>query len=182
MTQRTSRSLQLTLAILKPDLTARPYTVEHVRSAILQNGFIAVRSQQVQLSREKVEQFYQEHCGKFFYNRLVTFMSSGLSHIHVLGREDEAIQKWRQMMGPTKVLKTRFQNPETIRGSFGLTDTRNSTHGSDSETNAHSEVQFFFPEFNVDEFYQSGEDSKFLNSKKSGTLRLDRVKFEHFLC
>lgn len=33
-------------------------------------------------------------------------------------------------MGPTKVYKTKYEAPDTIRGTFGLTDTRNCTHGS----------------------------------------------------
>ena len=36
-------------------------------------------------------------------------------------------QDWRALMGPTKVFKTRYSDPETIRGQFGLTDTRNSS-------------------------------------------------------
>jgi len=30
----------------------------------------------------------------------------------------------------------RYSSPESIRGRFGLTDTRNSSHGSDSTENA----------------------------------------------
>lgn len=33
-------------------------------------------------------------------------------------------------MGPTKVFRARHTSPDTIRGQFGLTDTRNTTHGS----------------------------------------------------
>jgi nucleoside-diphosphate kinase len=33
-------------------------------------------------------------------------------------------------MGPTKVYHAQFTAPESIRGRFGLTDTRNATHGS----------------------------------------------------
>lgn len=33
-------------------------------------------------------------------------------------------------MGPTRVFRARHVAPDTIRGSFGLTDTRNTTHGS----------------------------------------------------
>lgn len=33
-------------------------------------------------------------------------------------------------MGPTKVFKTIFTDPESIRGVHGLSDTRNATHGS----------------------------------------------------
>lgn len=33
-------------------------------------------------------------------------------------------------MGPTKVFRARHSDPDSIRGAYGLTDTRNTTHGS----------------------------------------------------
>jgi len=48
---------------------------------------------------------------------------------YVLARED-AVTHWRAMMGPTKVFRARFTSPDTLRGQYGLTDTRNTTHGS----------------------------------------------------
>lgn len=174
-----SKKLQLTLAILKPDLTIRPYSVEHVRDIILKHDFIAIKSQKEHLSKAKVQEFYREHQSKFFYNRLVTFMSSGFSHIHILGRENEAIATWRSLMGPTKVLKTRYEFPHSIRGQIGLTDTRNSTHGSDSEATARAEINFFFPDFDYDNFFASGQDQLFLEKKMSGALQLDRKSFVH---
>jgi len=176
-----SKKLQLTLAILKPDLTLRPYCVDQVRDMLLQNDFIFVKSKEEHLDPAKVKSFYQEHQGKFFYNRLVTYMSSGCSHIHILGRNENAIQKWRTMMGPTKVFKTRYEQPDTIRGLFGITDTRNSSHGSDSEETARQEIQFFFPEFDFDNFYRSGQDQAFLNGQISQTLFLDQKLFQHFV-
>lgn len=56
-------------------------------------------------------------------------MCSGPSDIHVLAREN-AIPKWRELMGPTKVFQAQFTAPDTIRGKYGLSDTRNATHGS----------------------------------------------------
>ena len=176
-----SNKLQLTLAIFKPDLTIRPYSLEHVRSLLIQNNFIAIKSQKEHLSKTKVQAFYKEHEGKFFYNRLVTYMSSGESHIHVLARENEAIKTWRNIMGPTKVFKTRYDQPDSVRGKFGLTDTRNSSHGSDSEETARAEINFFFPEFNIDEFYQSGQDIEFLRKGQARSLRFDPIMFQHFL-
>lgn len=108
------------------------------------------------LTRSRVEDFYQEHEGRFFYNRLVSFMSSGPISAHILAREN-AIAEWRQLMGATKVFKTTHDDPESIRGKFGLTDTRNSTHGSDSEVTALKEMCFFFPEFNVGDWYTACE-------------------------
>jgi len=175
------RRLHLTLAIFKPDLVLRPYCIEHVRDVLLKNNFIAIKSKKEHLTRKKVEDFYREHESKFFYNRLVTYMSSGPSHVHILGRHGEAIKTWRQLMGPTKVSKTRYENPETIRGLIGLTDTRNSTHGSDSDQNAEAEIKFFFPEFEYEQFFSSGQDEMFLKSQVNGSLSLDRTLFQHFI-
>ena len=65
----TSAKLQLTVAILKPDLVRMPYHLELVRSLILKKNFFVVRSKMVNLNRLRAEQFYEEHKGKFFYNR-----------------------------------------------------------------------------------------------------------------
>ncbi|KAG8138564.1 hypothetical protein E2320_004438 [Naja naja] len=54
---------------------------------------------------------------------------SGPMRVYILAHE-EAITRWRSLMGPTKVYRARHTAPESIRGSLGLTDTRNSVHGS----------------------------------------------------
>ncbi|KAG0711212.1 Nucleoside diphosphate kinase 6 [Chionoecetes opilio] len=121
--------LQLTLALLKPDVTRAPHVLQAIRSKIIQEKFFVVRHKEIRLQRDKTEEFYKEHKGKFFYNRLVTFMASGPIQALVLARED-AIRHWRTVMGPTKVYKAKYEAPNTLRGLYGLTDTRNSTHGS----------------------------------------------------
>ena len=169
----TSSQLELTLAILKPDLVQHQPNLKHVQDMILDNKFLVVRSKIITLSRSKAEEFYSEHKGKFFYNRLVTYMSSGPCQPLVLARED-AIKGWRDLMGPTKVFKTRYSHPDSIRGKFGLTDTRNSSHGSDSIETARSEMQFFFPEFNLD-LWELNEKLFF----ERGDVVLDVDSFSH---
>lgn len=83
----------------------------------------------MRIKTEDAHKFYDEHRNKFFFNRLVTFMCSGPSHVHILAKEN-AIQAWRDLMGPTKVYMTQHTHPCTIRGRHGLSDTRNVTHGS----------------------------------------------------
>ena len=61
-------------------------------------------------------------------------------------------------MGPTKVFTTRYSHPNTIRGQFGLTDTRNSSHGSDSEATVEAEIKFFFPEFDLDHWNKTDKE------------------------
>ena len=85
-------------------------------------------------------------------------MSSGECHAHILAKEN-AIADWRAILGPTKVFKTRFEQPLSVRGMFGLTDTRNVAHGSDSDESAAREIAFFFPEFSVSDFVANEEMS-----------------------
>ena len=61
----------------------------------------------------QAERFYEEHRGKFFYQRLVEFMSSGEFHALVLAHPSEpAITKWRGMLGLTKCYKARESQPD----------------------------------------------------------------------
>lgn len=54
---------------------------------------------------------------------------------------------WRQLLGPTKVFKAIYSHPESIRSLFGLTDTRNACHGSDSPESVAQEILKVFPDF-----------------------------------
>lgn len=90
--------------------------------------------------------FYGEHKDKFFYQRLTTFMSSSPIYVMVLAKED-AISAWRKSIGKANVYRVIYSDPDCLRSIFGLTDTRNAVHGSDSEETAHREAAFFFPEF-----------------------------------
>jgi len=150
------KPLELTLGILKPDLAQHRQNLQQVRELIVENNFIVVRSKMIKLNRARAEQFYAEHRGRFFFNRLVTFMSSGPCQPLILAKVN-AIQSWRDLMGPTKVFQSRYSHPESIRGRYGLTDTRNSSHGSDSTITAKQEMEFFFPEFDAEEFYLKEE-------------------------
>ncbi|KAM6385884.1 nucleoside diphosphate kinase 6-like isoform 1-T3 [Alca torda] len=94
--------------------------------------------------------------GRFFYQRLVEFMASGPMWAYILAHEN-AVPLWRSLMGPTKVFRARNSVPDSIRGAYGLTDTRNTTHGSDSPASASREIAFFFPEFNEQLWYQREE-------------------------
>lgn len=54
---------------------------------------------------------------------------SGPMWAYILAHEN-AVPLWRSLMGPTKVFRARNSVPDSIRGAYGLTDTRNTTHGS----------------------------------------------------
>ncbi|NWY07071.1 NDK6 kinase, partial [Nothoprocta ornata] len=153
---RAARPLQLTLALLKPDAVAHPLVLEAVHETILSHRFLIVRAKELRCGREQSRRFYREHAGRFFYQRLVEFMASGPMWAYILAHEN-AISLWRSLMGPTKVFRARNCVPDSIRGTYGLTDTRNTTHGSDSPASASREIAFFFPEFNEELWYQRDE-------------------------
>lgn len=121
--------LELTLAIIKPHVIKNKFALKQIREIILKNDFQIVRNNRISITRKSAEDFYGQHSKKFFYQRLVTFMSSGPSDVYILTRE-EAIARWRELLGPTKVYKTIISHPESIRGRFGISDTRNAAHGS----------------------------------------------------
>ncbi|NXI32718.1 NDK6 kinase, partial [Sterrhoptilus dennistouni] len=81
---------------------------------------------------------------------------SGPMWAYILAHEN-AVPLWRSLMGPTKVFRARHSDPESIRGAYGLTDTRNTTHGSDSPASASREIAFFFPEFDEQRWYEQDE-------------------------
>ncbi|XP_024875750.1 nucleoside diphosphate kinase 6 isoform X1 [Temnothorax curvispinosus] len=165
--------LQLTLAILKPHVVKAPFALQKIRDLIIDNNFKVVRSRRATISREEAELFYKEHRNKFFYNRLLTFMCSGPSDVHILTRHN-AVAKWRQLMGPTKVYQAQYNAQDTIRGMFGLSDTRNATHGSDSTESAEREIMIFFKDFNIKKWYNNEE--VFYNL---GRLHFDPTSFVH---
>ena len=113
--------------------------------------------------------------GRFYFQRLVEFMCAGHVEGMILAHHN-AIQHWRALMGPTKPYVAQIIAPHTIRGSYGLTDTRNSTHGSgesscalkrrphttcestlDSEQSAEREINVMFPEFSLGDWYKNQE-------------------------
>jgi len=136
--------MERTLAIIKPDATERNL-VGKIVDEILLGGFEILDMKLVTMSKKHAEEFYAEHEGKPFFERLTNFMSSGPSVFLVLEKKN-AIKDWRTLMGPTNIeeaKKERF----CLRGHFGLLDRplhENIVHGSDSPESAGRELNLFY--------------------------------------
>jgi nucleoside-diphosphate kinase len=65
----------ITFAILKPHVVKNPVALKHILRIIEENNFRIVRKSRVKFDLALAEKFYAEHVGKFYYNRLVTFMT-----------------------------------------------------------------------------------------------------------
>ncbi len=135
----TENQSNMTLAIIKPD-AVRAGNIGNIIQRITDNGFRIRAMKMLRMSRSVAEGFYAVHRERPFFNDLVEFMTSGPSVVMALEKEN-AVQAWRDLMGPTDATKA----PKgTIRGDFGSSVQENATHGSDSLENARFELSYFF--------------------------------------
>jgi nucleoside-diphosphate kinase len=128
-----------TLAIIKPDAFSRNLTGE-ILKRIEVAGLRICALKLVRLTYAQAELFYQVHKARPFYSSLCTYMSSAPVIVGVLEGE-EAIMRWRDLMGATDPLKA---SPGTIRKDLGVDVEKNAVHGSDAPETAAVEIPFFF--------------------------------------
>lgn len=131
--------MQRTLALIKPDAYAAGHQGA-IAAQIQSSGLRIVAIKSLHLTRAQVEGFYHVHAARPFFADLCTFMSEGKIAAMVLEGE-EAIAKWRTLMGPTDATKAP---KDTMRGQFGTSIERNATHGSDAPDTAAFEIGYFF--------------------------------------
>ncbi len=128
-----------TLILLKPDAVQRGL-VGRILTRFEEKGLKIVGVKFQTIPRSTLEQHYASHKGKPFYEGLVSFM--GKSPVLVLALEGKnAIAVCRKMMGATFGSKAESG---TIRGDFGISDSFNLIHGSDSPEAAAKELALFF--------------------------------------
>ncbi len=137
-------SKQRTLSIIKPDATRRNITGS-INALIEKNGLRIIAQKRLHLTLEQVQQFYEVHAERSFYNELCQFMMSGPVVAQVLEGVD-AVSKYRELMGATNPANA---DVGTIRKEFAESIEANSVHGSDSLENAAQEISFFFSRLEI---------------------------------
>jgi len=128
-----------TLAIIKPDAFARRLAGKIIQR-IESEGFTIRAMRRLHLTKVQAEGFYAVHRARPFFDSLTTFMSSGPVVVLVL-ETDDAIRKWRTLMGATDPAKAEAG---TLRKEFAESIERNATHGSDAPETAAVEIAYFF--------------------------------------
>ena len=128
-----------TLAIIKPDGVSRNL-IGAVVKRLEEAGLNIMAIKMIRMTKEQAKGFYKVHEGKPFYESVTDFMSSGPCVVMVLEGED-VIKRYRKLMGATN-----YKDAEegTIRRDFATDIEKNVVHGSDSEENARSEINYFF--------------------------------------
>src|ERR1700752_2895650 len=131
--------MERTLAIIKPDAVERRLAGKIIQR-IEDAGFSIPAMRRVHLSKTDAEGFYAVHRERPFFGSLTQFMSSGPAVVMVL-EGDDAIRRWRTLMGATDPAKAEAG---TLRREFAQSIERNATHGSDAPDTAAYEIGYFF--------------------------------------
>jgi nucleoside-diphosphate kinase len=139
--------METTLIILKPDAVQRGL-MGRIISRFEEKGLQVVGAKLMQISQELAATHYKDHAGKPFYNGLVGFMTSAPVLVLAI-RGNGAIAICRGMMGATFGSKAAAG---TIRGDFGVSNSFNLIHGSDSPEAAERELGLFFAKGEVLDF------------------------------
>lgn len=130
---------EMTFSMIKPDSFKKGVTSD-ILLQILEAGFKLRAIKVTMLTLDKAEEFYSEHRGKEFFERLTCFMSSGPVMALILEKEN-AVEDFRKLIGNTDSAKAA---EGTIRHKYGTNTTFNAVHGADSVEHAQREWSFFF--------------------------------------
>ena len=128
-----------TFAIIKPD-AVKARTAGKILTRIEEAGFTLRALRLAHLTQKEAEGFYAVHRERPFFGSLTQFMSSGPCILMVL-ETDDAIKKWRTLMGATDPAKA---DAGTLRKDFGASIEDNATHGSEAPETAAFEIGYFF--------------------------------------
>ncbi|MHC4446509.1 MAG: nucleoside-diphosphate kinase [Planctomycetota bacterium] len=131
--------METTLIILKPDAVQRGLC-GRILARFEDKGLQVVGLRLIQVGRPLAEQLYAVHKAKPFYEGLVRFITSSPVLVAAM-RGVGAVGICRRLMGATFGSKAE---PGTIRGDFGVSNSFNLIHGSDSPESAARELGLFF--------------------------------------
>lgn len=131
--------MERTLIIFKPDAVQRGLCGQ-ILSRFENKGLQIAGLKFMKIPASTAETHYAPHKGKPFYEGLVKFMTSSPVVVVALQGKN-AIAVARKMMGATFGSNAE---PGTIRGDFGVSNSFNLIHGSDSTESAARELSLFF--------------------------------------
>lgn len=104
-------------------------------------GFNILKANLVSPTRATVEEHYEEHKGRPYFEELVDFILEGPVMAMVIEGEN-VIEVIRLMVGNKD---PRVASSGTIRGDFANSTTKNIVHASDSIESAEREINIWFP-------------------------------------
>lgn len=136
--------MSITFTMIKPGAVEHNYAGP-ILGMINEAGFRIKALRMTHMDETLAKEFYRDHAGKYFFDSLIEFMTSGPIIAAVLEKEQNAVIDFRNLVGATD---PALANEGTIRKLFAESMSHNAVHGSDSPENAIREAAFFFDESN----------------------------------
>ncbi|WP_192977996.1 nucleoside-diphosphate kinase [Mammaliicoccus vitulinus] len=144
--------MERTFLMIKPDAVQRNLIGEVV-SRLERKGLKLVAAKLFQANEKLAKEHYAEHVEKPFYNKLVSFITSGPVFAMVVEGKN-VVEVTRTIVGETNPTKAA---PGTIRGDYGIDLGRNIIHGSDSNESAAREISLWFDESELNDYILNDE-------------------------
>lgn len=123
--------------MIKPD-GVRRRLVGEIISRFERKGFVIKEMKMILPSKDLVEEHYQEHKGKIFFDKLVNFTTSGEVVAMIM---EGNIEVARAVVGATTPWEAERG---TIRGDLASSIRENLVHCSDSQISAKREIGIWF--------------------------------------
>lgn len=139
--------METTLLIFKPDAVKRRL-LGRIIQRLEDRGFKIRGLKMTQISKELAERHYGVHKDKPFYPGLIKYITSSPVVICAVAGP-RAVEVCRKMMGATFGWKAESG---TIRGDFGISNSFNLIHGSDSTDSAKHELGLFFADGELQDY------------------------------
>ena len=157
-----SEYVERTFVALKPDAVKRGITGDII-SQIEDTGLKIMGLKMVQATDQLLEQHYEEHVEKPFYEGLAEYMKEG-PIVAIVVEGVHAVENMRKIIGDTDA---RDAHPATIRGQYAHMSMdhadesgglyRNIIHASATKEEAEKEVGIWFSEDELHEYESSVE-------------------------
>lgn len=132
--------MERTFVMIKPSGMGH---LEEIKQMFIDSGLEIVAERSELLTREKAEDLYSIHKGKPFFEGLIKTLVGRKVHLMILEGEN-AVERARQVMGPTDPEVARKEAPDSIRAKFAQDLTNNAVHGSDSRESFLRESRVMF--------------------------------------
>jgi len=131
--------MEKTLVLIKPDAVERNL-VGKILAQYEENNLKITALRLVHADKSTAEDHYMEHLGRPYYEKLIKYITRSPLVALVLEGED-AISRVRAINGKTNPLEAA---KGTIRELYGIDNSYNTVHASDSPENAKRETSIWF--------------------------------------
>jgi len=158
-----SEHVERTFVALKPDAVKRGITGEII-STIEDTGMKIMGMKMVQATDQLLEQHYEEHVEKPFYDGLAEYMKDG-PIVALVVEGVNAVENMRKIIGDTDASEA---HPSTIRGQYAHMSMdhaddagnlyRNIIHASATKEEAEKEVGIWFAEEELHDYQNAFEN------------------------